>query len=84
MPFLPERMKPTKVRSKTIKESASQADLMLSKTDSGVNSEDPELKSMMNEWNSQITCPYEFSDLRDFSSWTSAKKLTRIAFNLEK
>lgn len=83
MPF-PERMKPTKVSSKRIKELAFQADLILSKIDNGASSEDSELKSMIAEWNSQVTSPCEFSDFRDFSSWTSAKEFTRIAFNLEK
>lgn len=81
---LPERMKPTKVSSSRIKELATYANLILSKIDSGANSEDPELKSMMAEWNNQVTCPYEFSDFRDFASWASAKEFTRIAFNLEK
>lgn len=39
---------------------------------------------MIVEWNSQVACPYAFSDFRDFSSWTSAKEFTRMAFNLEK
>jgi len=81
---LPERMKPTKVSSKTIKELATKANLILSKIDNGASSEDAELKAMMAEWNSQVTCPYEFSDFRDFSSWTNAREFTRMAFNLEK
>jgi len=76
-------MKPTKVSSSRIKELATYANIILSKIDSGANSEDPELKSMMAEWNNQVTCPSEFSDFRDFSSWTSAKEFTRIALNLK-
>ena len=39
---------------------------------------------MMDDWNRQVVNPYEFSDFRDFSSWTSAKDFTRMAFNQKK
>ncbi|MCE0828273.1 hypothetical protein LVQ78_19820 [Buttiauxella sp. A2-C2_NF] len=81
---LPERMKPTKVSSKKIKELANKAEQILSKIDDGASEEDAVLKMMMVEWNSQVACPYEFSDFRDFSSWTNAREFTRMAFNLEK
>ncbi len=42
------------------------------------------LKDMIDDWNSQVVCPCEFSDFRDYSSWTNANEFTRIAFNLEK
>ena len=41
-------------------------------------------KDMIDDWNSQVVCPCEFSDFRDYSSWTNANEFTRIAFNLEK
>lgn len=82
--LLPERMRPTKVSSKKIKELANKAEQILSKIDEGASEEDDVLKMMMVEWNSQVACPYAFSDFRDFSSWTSAKEFTRMAFNLGK
>ncbi|MFU2317728.1 hypothetical protein [Rahnella sp. PCH160] len=81
---LPERMKPTKVSSKKIKELAKKAEEILSKIDEGADEEDTALKTMMEEWNSQVANTYTFSDFRDFSSWTSAKEFTRMAFNLER
>lgn len=81
---LPERMRPVKVSSKKIKELAKKAEQILATIDSGVSEEDAVLKEMIDDWNSQVTCPYDFSDFRDFSSWTDAKEFTRIAFNLEK
>lgn len=81
---LPERMRPVKVSSKKIKELAKKAEQILATIDSGVSEEDAVLKEMIDNWNSQVACPYDFSDFRDFSSWTDAKEFTRIAFNLEK
>lgn len=81
--LIPERMRPTKVSSKKIKELAKKAELILASIDNGVSEEDTVLKEMMDEW-SQVVYPYEFSDFRDFPSWTDAKEFTRIAFNLEK
>lgn len=81
---LPERMKPTKISSKKIKELARKAEEILSKIDEGANDDDERLMVMIDEWNNQVTCPYAFSDFRDFSSWTNAKEFTRMAFNLEK
>lgn len=81
---LPERMKPTKVSSKKIAELSKNAKMILSKIDEGANQEDPVLMAMMVEWNNQVACPYAFSDFRDFSSWTSAREFTRMAFNLDK
>lgn len=81
---LPERMKPAKVSSKKINELAKNAEMILSKIDKGSDQEDPVLVAMMAEWNEQVLCPYAFSDFRDFSSWTSAREFTRMAFNLDK
>lgn len=81
---LPERMKPAKVSSKKINELAKNADMILSKIDKGSDQEDPVLVAMMAEWNKQVLSPYAFSDFRDFSSWTSAREFTRMAFNLDK
>lgn len=80
---LPERMRPTKVSSKKINELSENAKMILSKIDEGSDQEDPILVNMMGEWNNQVVCPYTFSDFRDFSSWTSAREFTRMAFNLE-
>ncbi|WBL72824.1 hypothetical protein [Serratia liquefaciens] len=81
---LPERMRPTKVSNKKIKELVIEVEQILSKIDEGVSEDDAVLNTMMAEWNNQVTCPYEFSDFRDFSSWTSAKEFTHMAFNLER
>lgn len=81
---LPERMRPTKVSSKKINELSKSAEMILSKIDGGSNQEDPILVTMMGEWNNQVVYPYTFSDFRDFSSWTSAREFTRMAFNLER
>lgn len=81
---LPTRMQPTKVSSKKIKQLAAQADEILAKIDSGSPEEDVALQAMIADWNSQVTIPQEFSDFRDFASWTSAKAFTRTAFNLER
>lgn len=81
---LPERMRPTKVSSKKIKELSKKAKQILAKIDAGAREDDADLKIMMDEWNSEVTSPYTFADFRDFSSWTSATEFTRMAFNLEK
>jgi len=81
---IPERMRPTKVSSKKINELAKKAEQILAHIDGGATEEDALLKELMDGWNSQVACPYEFSDFRDFSSWTTAKVFTRIAFNVEK
>ncbi|EGE4358447.1 hypothetical protein DLT45_22930, partial [Escherichia coli] len=77
-------MKPVKVTSKKIRELAQKAQEILAAIDGGASEEDAFLKEMIDQWNSQVVCPYEFSDFRDFSSWTNANEFTRIAFNLEK
>lgn len=81
---LPDRMRPTKVSSKKINELANKAKQILSRIDEGFDEQDSVLEAMIAEWNSQVSCPYAFSDFRDFSSWTSAREFTRMAFNLEK
>lgn len=81
---IPERMRPVKVTSKKIRELAQKAKEILAAIDGGASEKDAFLKEMIDEWNSQVVCPYEFSDFRDFSSWTNANEFTRIAFNLEK
>lgn len=81
---LPERMKPTKVSSKKITELSKIAEIILSKINEGSDQEDPVLMAMMVEWNNQVMCPCAFFDFRDFSSWTSAREFTRMAFNRDK
>ncbi|ATM90233.1 TPA: hypothetical protein QHR59_000457 [Klebsiella aerogenes] len=81
---LPERMKPAKISRQKLKELADMANVILSQIDNGADEDDEGLKAMIDDWNNQVVKPYEFSDFRDFSSWTSAKDFTRMAFNQEK
>lgn len=81
---LPERMKPAKISRQKLKELADMAKEILSQIDNGAGEDDEGLKAMINDWNRQVVNPYEFSDFRDFSSWTDAKNFTRMAFNQEK
>ncbi|MDU3269642.1 MAG: hypothetical protein E7E41_14990, partial [Klebsiella oxytoca] len=80
----PERFKPAKINRQKLKELTDAAEEILSQIDNGAKAEDTGLKMMMDDWNRQVVNPYEFSDFRDFSSWTSAKDFTRMAFNQEK
>lgn len=81
---IPERMRPAKVSNKKIKELAKKAEQILANIDCGATEDNAELKAIMDDWNRQVTRPYDFSDFRDFSSWTSASEFTRIAFNVDK
>lgn len=81
---LPERLQPAKVNRQKLKQLADMAEEILAQIDNGAKEEDAGLKMLINDWNSQVINPYAFSDFRDFSSWTSAKDFTRIAFNQEK
>lgn len=72
---LPERMKPAKISRQKLKELADMAKEILSQIDNGAGEDDEGLKAMINDWNRQVVNPYEFSDFRDFSSWTDAKEL---------
>ncbi|HBM2999954.1 hypothetical protein [Klebsiella michiganensis] len=81
---LPERMKPAKISRQKLKELADMAKEILSQIDNGAGEDDEGLKAMIDDWNRQVVNPYEFSDFRDFSSWTDAKNFTRMAFNQEK
>ncbi|HBW0982203.1 TPA: hypothetical protein MEE63_003276 [Klebsiella aerogenes] len=81
---LPERFKPAKINRQKLKELTDAAEEMLSRIDSGADEDDEGLKAMIDDWNRQVVNPYEFSDFRDFSSWTDAKNFTRMAFNQEK
>lgn len=81
---LPERFKPAKINRQKLKELADGAEEILSQINHGAKEEDTGLKMLIDDWNSQVINPYAFSDFRDFSSWTSAKDFTRIAFNQEK
>lgn len=55
---IPERMRSKKVSSKKIKELAKKADQILASIDSGVAEDDAVLKEMIDDWNSQVVCPY--------------------------
>ncbi|VXD04949.1 conserved hypothetical protein [Enterobacterales bacterium 8AC] len=81
---LPKRLKPTKVSPQKIKEMTELLKNMLSMIDQGANEEDVTLKKMIDTWNQQAIKPGEFSDFRDFSSWTSAKEFTQMAFSQNK
>lgn len=81
---LPERFKPAKINRQKLKELANSAEEILSKIDNGAGEDDTGLKTMIDDWNRQVVNPYELSDFRDFSSWTSTKDFTRTAFNQEK
>ena len=81
---LPERMKPAKISRQKLKELTDMAKEILSQIDNGAGEDDEGLKAMIDDWNRQVVNPYEFSDFRDFSSWTDAKNFTRMAFNQEK
>ncbi len=78
---LPERLQPAKVNRQKLKQLADMAEEILAQIDNGAKEEDAGLKMLINDWNSQVINPYAFSDFRDFSSWTSAKDFTRMAFN---
>ncbi|MCG8710545.1 hypothetical protein JHU04_003838 [Brenneria sp. 4F2] len=80
---LPERMKQAKVSRQKIKALAEKAEDILATIDGGAGEEDEKLIKMMAEWNSQVVNAYEFSDFRDYSSWTSAQEFTMMAFNQE-
>lgn len=78
---LPNRLKPKKVSKTKLNELI---DLLLKitvKIDNGATENDPELNTMIIKWNAQVVTPCEFSDFRDYNSWTSAKEFTKIAFN---
>lgn len=81
---LPERLQPAKVNRQKLKQLADMAEEILAQIDNGAKEEDTGLKMLINDWNSQVINPYAFSDFRDFSSWTSAKDFTGMAFNQEK
>lgn len=81
---LPERFKPAKINRQKLKDLSDAAEDILSQIDSGADEDDEGLKAMIDDWNRQVVNPYEFSDLRDFSSSTSAKDFTQMAFNQER
>ena len=81
---LPDRLQPAKVNRQKLQQLADMAEEILSQIDNGAKEEDAGLKMLIDSWNSQVINPYAFSDFRDFSSWTSAKDFTRMAFNQEK
>lgn len=81
---LPERFKPAKISRQKLKMLADTAEEIRSRIDTGAGEDDEGLKAMISDWNGQVINPQTFSDFRDFSSWTSAKEFTRMAFNQEK
>lgn len=81
---LPERFKPAKINRQKLKKLADAAEEIVSQIDNAAAEDDEGLKAMIDDWNRQVVNPYEFSDFRDFSSWTDAKNYTRMALNQEK
>lgn len=81
---LPERLKPIKVSRTKLKQLVELLEQITNEIDRGATENDKVLKSMMLEWNSGVASPCEFSDFRDYSSWTSAKEFTRTALNQTK
>jgi len=82
--LLPERMKSVIVSARKINELAKMAEQILLDIDKGADQNNAGLKKRMADWNSQVIFPCEFSDFRDFSSYTSAKAFTRSAINVAK
>lgn len=78
---LPERLKPIKIKRAKLNQMIEQLLDITHKIDNGATEEDDELNVMINNWNMQVVTPCEFSDFRDYNSWTSAKEFTKIAFN---
>ncbi|WP_017346792.1 hypothetical protein [Pantoea sp. A4] len=81
---LPERFQLAKISRQRLKVLADTTEEILSQIDTGTNEDDEGLKAMIADWNGQVINPQTFSDFRDFSSWTSAKNFTWMAFNQEK
>lgn len=78
---LPERLKPIQVSRTTMKKKLELLEQITIKIDNGANENDKDLNSMMSNWNEGVANACEYSDFRDYNSWTSAKEFTRIAFN---
>ncbi|WP_193017305.1 hypothetical protein [Proteus sp. FME41] len=78
---LPNRLKPIKISKVKLNELIDLLLKITNKIDNGATENDPELNTMMINWNAQVVTPCVFSDFRDYNSWTSAKEFTKIAFN---
>lgn len=78
---LPERLKPIKMNRSVMNDKLDLLEQITIKIDSGVTENDAELNALMKDWNIQTVSPYEFSDFRDYNSWTSAKEFIQMAFN---
>ena len=78
---LPERMRPVKVSSRKIKELSQKATQILARIDKGAKEEDSALRSMIDEWNSQVVSPRTFSDFIEFSCFYNDVEFSRIAFS---
>ncbi|MGM0936020.1 MAG: hypothetical protein ACQEWL_05295 [Pseudomonadota bacterium] len=81
---LPERLKPIKINRSIMKDKLDLLEKITIKIDSGAKEDNTELNLMMKNWNTQTAKIYEFSDFRDYNSWTSAKEFTKMAFNQTK
>lgn len=78
---LPNRLKPIKISKAKLNELIDLLLKITNKIDNGVTENDPEIKTMIMNWNAQVVTPCDFSDFRDYNSWTSAKEFTKIALN---
>lgn len=81
---LPERLKPIKMNRSIINDKLDLLEQITIKIDSGVTENDSGLNALMKDRNIQTVSPYEFSDFRDYNSWTSAKEFIQMAFNRTK
>ena len=81
---LPERMKPVRTDRKKMRELRLLLNEIVAFIDQGATEDNGALRDMMARWNGQVASPCEFSDFRDFYSWTSAGDFTRTAMNKEK
>lgn len=78
---LPNRLKPIKISKAKLNELIDLLRKITNKIDNGATEDDPDIKTMMINWNAQVVTPCGFSDFRDYNSWTSEKEFTKIAFN---
>ncbi len=81
---LPERLQPAKVNRQKLKQLADMAEEILAQIDNGAKEEDTGLKMLINDWNSRLLTRMHSLISGIFSSWTSAKDFTGMAFNQEK
>lgn len=65
---LPNRLKPIKRSKAKLNELIDLLRKITNKIDNGATEDDPDIKTMMKNWNTQVVTPCEFSDFRDYNS----------------